>query len=71
MSEATDDHRSAFAREIFSSNNLHRLARIASAGKLAKEHAYKIEFEKLREQGKEGHGIRGGPPLSPFYIFAN
>lgn len=71
LSEATDDDRSAFAKEILASKNLHKLVRIASATKLAKAHAYEIEFEKLREQGKENQGIRGVPALSPFYVFAN
>jgi hypothetical protein len=29
-----------------------------------------IEFEKLREQGRESEGFRGRPPISAFYVFA-
>lgn len=70
LSEATDDDRSNFAKDILSSNNIEILVEMTAEFDHAENKASLIEFEKLREQGRENEGIIGRLPISPFYAFA-
>ncbi len=70
LSEATDEDRLSFAKDVLSGRNIQRLVEFAGEFQRAEGHAINIEFEKLREQGREGEGIRGRLPISPFYAFA-
>jgi hypothetical protein len=70
LSEATDEDRLSLAKDILSGRNIQRLVEFASEFQRAEGRAFEIEFEKLREQGREGEGIRGRLPISPFYAFA-
>ena len=70
LSEATDEDRLSFAKDVLSERNIQKLVEIAAEFQRAEGHAIAIEFEKLREQGRENEGIRGRPPISAFYTFA-
>lgn len=70
LAQANDEDRLRLAEDLLSSGNLSRLAKIASEFERGKMHAVMIEFEKLREKGLEGQGVRGTVPLTPFYQFA-
>jgi hypothetical protein len=70
LSEATDEDRLSFTKDVLGGRNIQRLVEIAAEVERAEGHAIAIEFEKLREQGREKEGVRGRPPISAFYAFA-
>lgn len=70
LSEATDEDRLSFAKDVLNGQNVQKLVEIAAEFQRAEGHAIAIEFEKLREQGREKEGFRGRPPISAFYTFA-
>ena len=70
LSEATDEDRSSFAKDVLNGRNLDALVELTCEFSRAESHALKIEFEKLREQNKANEGVRGRLPISPFYAFA-
>jgi hypothetical protein len=69
LSEATDEDRLSLANDIFTGGSIKKLVEFAAEFKRAKNHALTIEFEKLREQGRESEGVRGSPPVSAYYRF--
>lgn len=71
LSQATDEDRLSFANDVLSGLNIQKLLQFAAEHERADWHATMIEFEKLREQGREGEGVRGRPPISAFYAFAH
>jgi hypothetical protein len=70
LSEATDEDRLSFAKDVLGGRNIQKLVEIAAEFQRAERHAITIEFEKLREQGREKEGIREPLPISAFYTFA-
>jgi hypothetical protein len=70
LSEATDEDRLSFAKDVLNSRNIQKLVEIAAEFQRAEGHAIAIEFEKLREQGREKEGVLGQPPITAFYAFA-
>jgi hypothetical protein len=70
LSEATDEDRVAFSKDLFSGKNIARLSECAAEFDRANRHAVVIEFEKLREEGREGEAVHGQPPVSAFYEFS-
>jgi hypothetical protein len=71
LSQSTDEDRLSLAKDILSGSNIQRLFQFAAEHERADWHATMIEFEKLRELGREGEGVRGRPPISAFYAFAH
>jgi hypothetical protein len=71
LSQATDEDRLSFAKDVFSGSNIQKLFSFAARHDRAEWHAIMVEFEKLREQGREGEGVKGQPPTSAFYDFAH
>lgn len=70
LSEANDDERSQFARELFSHSNLTKLCTLASEIERAERHAAYVEIEDLKSKGRTGwHPLKATP--SAFFIFKN
>ncbi len=70
LSEATDEDRLSFAKDVLGGRNIQRLVEISAEFQRAEDHAIVIELEKLREQGRENVGFRGRPQITAFYAFA-
>lgn len=70
LSEATDQERSRFAKDVLSGRNIEKLTELSAEFDRAERHAIAIEFEKLKEQGREKEGFRGRLPITAFYAFA-
>jgi hypothetical protein len=70
LSEASDDDRVSFARDLLTRKNLKRVFRYATAWEKAAAHASMIEFDRLRERGEQ-LTITGRPKPSAFYLFAH
>lgn len=67
LSEATDEDRLSFAKDILSGRNIQKLVEFAAEFQRAEGHALGIEFERRRQDGRESEGIRGRLPISAFY----
>lgn len=70
LSEATEEDKSSFARDFLRKENLEALADLSAEFERAEQHAMFVALEELRLQGRENEGVRGRPPVSPFYIFS-
>jgi len=73
LSEASDDDRVSFARDLFTGGNFKRLFAYASAWTRAEWQASAVAFERLRETAPPGTPltIAGRPRPSAFYLFAH
>jgi hypothetical protein len=73
LSEASDQDRVSFARDLLTKRNLRRLFRYASAWDRAEAYARVIEFERLQARAAPGQQltITGRPKPSAFYLFGH